>query len=126
MQIHEVVDDATLQVVLDAVDNDLLAGIHDLEIGVFILVSITVNRLVDPLVMTYAVTKILSGGFRVLTAVVGACGLDITDIGHYGVLIVAFALDKEDLYAVSGAYVGDPFATVLCGIGSVKNGDDAA
>lgn len=126
MQIHEVVDNATLKIVLNAVNDDLLADVHQLQVSVVVLVVVGIDGFVNLLVVADAVAKVLGCGLGILPAIVGACQLDVTDIGHDDLLIVAFALDKQHFDAVSGARVHDPFAAVLGRIGCVKDADNAA
>lgn len=125
MEVHEVVDNATLKVVLNAIDDDLLADIHDLEVGVFVLIAVGVDGLVDLFVVSDPVTEVLGSGLGILAAVVGTGGLDVADVGHYEVLVVALALDEEDLDAVGGEGIGDPFATLLGRVGRIEDADDA-
>lgn len=124
VQIHEIVDDATLKVILDAVDDDLLAHVHELEVGVFVLITIAVNGLVNLLVHLDAIAEVLRRILGILTAVVRASRLDITNVGHDEILVIALALDKDDLDAMTGASLQHPLATLLCRVGSIKDTDN--
>ena len=64
MKIHEVVNNSALQVILNTVDDDLLAHINQFHICqvLFILVDCLINLLI----VSYAVPKVQCGGFRVL------------------------------------------------------------
>lgn len=126
MQVHEIIDNSTLEVVLDAVDDDLFADIHELEVGVFVLIAVTIDGLVDLLVHLDTITKVLGGFFWILAAIVGAGGLDISDVGHDEILVVALALHEENLDTVAGAGVDDPFPALLGRVGGIQDADDAA
>lgn len=126
MQIHEVVDNAALEIILDAIDDDLLAHVHELEVCVFILVAVGIESLVNFLVHLDSFAEVLGCLFGILTLVVRACGLNVTDIGHDELLVVAFALHKEDLDSMSSAGLHHPLAAVLCGIGSIEDADNAS
>lgn len=69
VQVHEEVDHARLQVVLDLVDDDLLADVDELHVREVFLVF--VDRLVHFFVVEDAVAKVLHRGFRILAFVVG-------------------------------------------------------
>lgn len=114
MQVHEVVYNATLQIVLNAVDDDLLANVHDFEICIVALVAVTVDRLVDFLILADAPAKVVGSLLRVLVLVIGAASLDIEDIGHDDLFLVAEALYEEDFDAIGLTDLMDPFAAVLC------------
>ena len=126
MQVHEIVNDAALEVVLNSVDDDLLANVHDFEVRVLIFVSVLVNCLVNLLVITDAVEKVLGSSFRVLTPVVRAGRFDIANVCHDDVLIVTLALDKKYLDAMLNTDFVDPFPALLGRIGSVEYCDDAS
>lgn len=126
MQVHEVVDNATLKIILDAVDDDLLANIHQLQVGVAILIVVGVNSLVDLFIVLDSVAKVLGRILWILAAVVGACQLDVTNVGHDGLLIIAFAFNKENLNAMGRARVPDPFTTLLGRISRIQDANNAA
>lgn len=126
MQIHEVVDNTTLEIVLNAVDDDLLANVHQLQVGVAVLIAVGVNSLVDFFIVLDAIAKVLGRFFWILAAVVGACQLDVTNVGHDGLFIIAFAFDKQHLDAMGSARIPDPFASLLGGIGRIQDANDAA
>lgn len=126
MQVHEVVDDATLEIVLDTVDDDLLANIHQFQVGVVVLILVAINSLVDLFVVLDPIAKVLSRLFWILALVVGACQLDVTDVGHDGLFIIAFAFDKQNFDAMGSARIIDPFTAFLGGIGRIQNANNAA
>lgn len=126
VKVHQVVDDTALQIILDTVDDDLLAHVHELEVGVLALVAVVVQRLVDLLVIADAVPEVLGGLFRVLATVVRAGELDVADVGHDEVLVVAFALDKDDLDPFLCAGIENPLAAFFGRVGRVQYADDSA
>lgn len=126
MQIHEIVHNATLEIISDTADNDLLTHIHDLEVSQVRLFAISVNGAVHLFVVANAVTEIEGGSLRVLSTVVRAGSLDVSDIGHDKLFVVTLALDKENLDAVFVADLQDPFTAFQSRIGSIKNTNNAA
>lgn len=126
MQVHEVVYDATLQIVLNAVDDDLLPNVHNFEIGIVAFVAVAVNGLVYFFVLADSFAEIAGGILRILALVVGAASLDIENVCHNDIFLIAFTLDEEDPDAVGLADIVDPFAAVFCRVGGVKNANDAA
>ena len=101
MKVHEIVDNSTLEVVPDTADDDLLADVHDLEVGQVGLLAVGVNGAVNLFVVADAVAEVEGSSLGILAAIIGATSLDVADVGHDELLIVTLALDKEDLDAVS-------------------------
>ena len=77
MEIHEIIDDSALKVVLDLVDNDLLPNIYQFDVCKIFLILI--DSLVDLLVSPDPIAEILTCDFWVLSLVVWRCGLDFHD-----------------------------------------------
>ena len=120
MEVHEIVDDAALQVVFDLVDDDVFADVDEFDIGqVFFVVS---NGLVDLFVVADSVPEILSGHFRVLAFVVGRCGFDFEDVAHDQRFVVAFRFDIERLDVVGFTSFVHPPSPGFGGVGSVEDG----
>lgn len=90
------------------------------------LFTISVNGAVHLFVVANAVTEIEGGSLRILSAIVRAGSLDISDIGHDELFVVALALDKENLDTVFVADLQDPLAAFQSRIGSIKNTNNAA
>lgn len=86
MKVHQVIDHSALEVILNAVNDNLFADIHDLEISEIIFLF--VNSLVDFFIVLNTVTEILCGSFWIKTNIVGGRGLDFQDIAHDQVLII--------------------------------------
>jgi hypothetical protein len=126
VQVHQVVDNSALKVVLNSVDDDLLPHVHDLEVSIVVLILVPVDSLVHLLIISNAIAEILSGLFRILALIVRARCLNVADVGHDEILIVALTLDEQDLNAVARTSVHDPPAAFLGGVGSVQDADDAA
>lgn len=103
MKVHEVVDNPTLEIVPNTANDDLLADVHDLEVGQVGLLAIGVNGAIDLFVVADAVAEVEGSSLGILAAIVGATSLDVADVGHDELLIVTLALDKEDLDAVGVA-----------------------
>lgn len=125
MKIHEIVNNSTLQIILDPVDDNLLADIEHFEVCVLVLVAITINGRVNPLVHLDPISEVHGCCFWILTLVIGTGQLDVTDVCHDEFLIVTFALDEQDLNPVGSACIKDPFASVLCRIGGVEDANHA-
>lgn len=81
-----------MEVVLDLVDNHLLAHIDQLDVCEIAL--ILVDRLVDLLVVSDAVSEVRCSYFWVLSYVVWRRGLDFQNVAHNQILVVAFRFDK--------------------------------
>ena len=87
MEVHKIVDHPALQIVLDCIDDDLLAHVDQLDVCQILLVL--VDGLVDLFVIPNAVPKVLCGLFWILAFVVGRGSLDLEDVGHDQSLVVA-------------------------------------
>lgn len=111
MKIHEIVNDSTLQVVSYLVDHNLSAHIDQLHICEILLVF--VNGLIHLFIVADPISKIPGGNFGVLTLVVGRGGLDLQDVAHDDVFIVAFGLDVQGLDVVGFAALVNPPSAVL-------------
>lgn len=92
VQIHQVVDYTTLEIVLDAVDDDIGSDISQFDISQVLFFLI--NRLVDLFVLGNAVQEVLGGQLGILVLIVWASSFDVYDISHDERLIVADGLDK--------------------------------
>lgn len=68
MQVHQVVDDTRLKVVLETVDDDLSTNVNELAVGEVLFVL--VNGLVDGLVVANALAEVLSCDLGVLSDVI--------------------------------------------------------
>jgi len=124
MQVHEIVNNPTLQVVLNRIDDNLLAHIHNFQVCKIALILI--DCLVDLLVVANTLTEILCSRLGILAFVVGGGGLDFEDIAHDQLFVVAFALNEQCLDSVFVAALLDPTAAGLRTVRCVENGDDAA
>lgn len=112
MEVHEVVNNSTLKIVSNSTDDDLLANIHDLKVSQMRLLALSINSAVDFLVVANTVAEIKSGSLGVLAAVIWASGLNIANIGHDELLIIAFALNEKNLDAILVANFENPLATL--------------
>ena len=124
MEIHEVVDDSALQVVLYLVDDDLLAHIDQFHICqvLFILIDCLVHLFIIP----YPVAKVHCSCFWILAYIVGRCGLDLQDVCHDGLFGIALGFNIERLDAVGFTALTDPSSSSLCRICSVQYGDSSS
>lgn len=119
MEVHEVVDNSRLKVILYPVDDDLCANINDL--AVCHIGFVLVQCLIYALVHLDALPEILCGFLRVLTLVVWAGGLDFEDVAHDYILAVALALDEERLDAFSVTTLLNPTSPSFGAVCSVEN-----
>lgn len=126
VEVHQIVYNAALQVVLYAVDDDLAANVQDLEIGVVTLVAVSVNGLVDLLVVLDAVPEVERSLFGILSFVVGTRGLDVPDVCHDEVLVVALGLNEQNLDTLTCAGIGDPFAALFRRVCRIQDSNDTA
>lgn len=126
MEVHEVVDNTTLEVVANAVDDDLLPHVHNLEEGQILLVAVFVERLVHLFVVAYAIAEVESGRFGILALVIGTGGLDVANVHHDHVLVVTLGLNKDDLNVILRHDVEYPFAPFFCAVGGIEDTDDSA
>jgi hypothetical protein len=92
MEVHQIIHHSTLEIVLDLVDNNLLAHVDQLDVGE--VAFVLVNALIHLLIITDSVAKIGCGRFWVLTLIVGRRRLDFQYVGHDQLFVVALGLDK--------------------------------
>jgi len=126
VQVHEEVNNAALQVVLDTVDENLSTNVHDLEVGKIVLITILIDGLVDLFVMTNPLSEILRGFLRILANIIGAAGLNVADVGHDQFFVVALGFHKQDFNSLAANLVEHPFAALFCAVCSVEDAHDAA
>lgn len=124
MKVHQIVDNSTLKIIFDLADDDLFSNIHDLEISQVGLFSVGVDGLVDLFIIADACAEIEGSGFRVLATIIRAGGLNIADVGHDKLFIIAFALHKESLYSMGVASLENPFSSFRGGICGIKDTDN--
>ena len=120
MEIHEIVDDAALQVVFDLVDDHLATDIDQLDIGEMLLILI--DCLVNLLIFPDPVEEIATRVFRILPLVIRRRGFHLHDVCHYDIFIVTFGLDEQRLDAVRFAALCNPTTTGLGRIRSIQYG----
>lgn len=126
MKIHKIIDHATLEIVLDTIDDDLLSNIHHLEISILILIAVIIDCRVNIFVHLDAATEVDGCGLGILPTIIGASELDVTNIGHDEFFVVAFAFDEHCLDTMFGTSVEYPFSTLLGRICRIKDADDAS
>jgi hypothetical protein len=126
VKIHQIVDNATLKIVSNAANDDLLANIHDFQVGQVGLVAVGVNGAINLFVVADAITEVQSSRLGVLATVVWAGSLDIADVGHDEFFIVALALDEEHLDTFSIASLADPFPPLLGRVGGIEDTNNTA
>lgn len=122
MEVHEIVHDSTLKVVLQSVDDDLAANVDDL--AVCQIRFVLVERLIHPLIHSYPLSKVSRCLFWILTNIVWTRRLDFLDIAHNEIFILALALDKECLYTLGITSVLDPPSSRLRTVRGIKDGYD--
>lgn len=126
MEVHEVVDDSALEIIPDSANDDLLANIHDLQVSQMRLLALGVDGAVHLLIITNTVAEIKGGSLRVLAAIVWAGSLDIANVGHDELLIVALALNEKNLNSILIANLQNPLATLQSRVGSIEYTDNTA
>ena len=106
VQVHQVINHSTLEIVLYPVDNDLTSNVDDLAVCHVRLVLI--HRLVYLLIHRDTLSEILCRLLRVLPLIIRRRKLHVFDIGHNQLFVVALGLHKQRLDALSIAAVLDP------------------
>jgi len=88
VKIDEVVDEPAGEIVLDEVDDNLVADVDELDIRVtsFGLV----DGLVDLFIVRDSLSKVSCCFFGILAGIVGGRGLHFQDVAHNQLFIVAF------------------------------------
>ena len=123
MQVHQVVYHTALKVIANLIDDDLFSNIDQLDVreSLFVLV----DGLVDLLIVADAVTEVLGCYLGILILVVGRSCLDLQNIAHDDLLIIALGLNKHGMDVVGLALLVDPLAAGFGRIGSIQHGDDS-
>ena len=121
MEVHQIIDDSTLKVVLDLIDNNLTPYVNQLDVCKVLL--IVPNCLVNVLVCLDSTEKIFACNLRILSFVVWGRSLDLHDIRPDYILIVTFRLHIKRLDILGFALLGDPTATSLGGVGGIEYGN---
>lgn len=124
MKVHEVVNDATLQVVLNAVNDDLAANIDEFDVGHvrFLLV----DGLIDFLVVADPVTEVTRRFLRILTNVIWRGGFDLANVAHDEILVVTFRFHKHCRNPLLIATILDPATSGFGRVSRIQNGNGAA
>jgi hypothetical protein len=125
VQVHQVIYNAGLEVVVDLVDDDLSTNIHNLDICEVLLVALRIYGLIDLLVVADAIPKVEGRSLGIGALVVGRGGLDLEDVGHDERLVVAAGLDIQRVDALLGALVVDPASAHACRVRGVEDGNGA-
>ena len=118
MEIHEIVDNPTLEVVFDLVDDHLTTDIDKLDIREMLLILI--DCLVNLLIFPDPIEEVPTRVFRILPYVIRRRGFHFHDVCHYDIVIVAFGLDEQRLDAVRLAALCNPTTTGLGRICSIQ------
>lgn len=95
VEVHEIVYDPTLQVVLQSIDDDLASNVDNFAVRQIMLVFI--KCLVDSFVHSYPLSKVLGCLLRVLPSIVRARRLDFLDVTHDQIFVITFALNEKSL-----------------------------
>ena len=104
---------------MDPVDDDLASNIDDLAVCHVGLVL--VQCLVDLLVHCDSLSEVERRLFWVLPFVVGAGRLDLTNVGHDHILVLALALNEQRLDSLGIADVLNPATATLGAVCGVEN-----
>ena len=117
MKIHEIIHHPALQVIPDITNDHAVAHVHDLAVRELLL---AVDRLVHLLVVADAIAEVLRRQLRVLARVVRRGGLDLTDVGHDELLVVALGLDEQRVDVGPIADLLDPAPPLARRVGRVE------
>jgi len=104
---------------VNPVDDDLASNVDDLAVCHVGLVL--VQCLVDLLVHCDSLSEVERRLFWVLPFVVGAGRLDLANVGHDHILVLALALNEQGLDSLGIADVLDPAAATLGAVCGVEN-----
>ena len=121
MEVLNVVNKTTGEIVLNLIDNDLGPDINQSHISEMTL--IIANRLVRLLVVMDPVHKVPRRNFRVLALVIRGTGFDFADVVHNEFFVAADRLDEERLDSGGTARVVDPLTTRLGRVGRIEDGN---
>ena len=124
MKVHEVVNDATLQVVLDAIDDDLAANIDEFDVGHVRL--ILVDGLVDLLVVADPVAEVTGRFLRILTDVVWRGCFDFANVAHDEILVVTLRFHEHCRNLLIIATVLYPATSRFGRVGRIQDGNGTA
>ena len=119
MEILDVVNESAGKIVLDLIDDDGRANIDQLDVCVILFEFI--NGLVGHFVVANSSAEIKSSSLRVLPSVIGRCSLDLTDVVHNKILVVANRLDKQRFNASIVAGFINPLTASFGRIGGIED-----
>lgn len=119
MQVLNIVDQTTRQIILDLIDYDRRSNIDQLDISV--LLFIIIDRFIGLLIIANAFAEVQRRQLRVLPLIIRRISLDFKDIGHDEIFIVTNRFDKERFDIGITALLEDPLATLFGRVRSVQN-----
>jgi hypothetical protein len=124
MQVHQVIHHPTLQIILNAIDDNLFANVHDLQIRNITLVCI--DGLINLLIVPDSVSEISSRRLGIQTLIIRGCGLHLENVAHDEILVVAFRLYKQCFDSLSITTLLNPTSALFCRVCSIQNSDDSS
>lgn len=121
MQILNVVDEPAGEKVLDLIDDHSRANVDQLDVCVILFAVI--NRFVGSFVVADASAEVVSSSLGIETLVIRRCGLDLADVVHNEILVVAHGLDEQRFDARVTAGFMDPLTALSGGVGGIEDGN---
>lgn len=121
VKIDQVIDKTTGKIILDEIDDDLVAHVDELN------VSIALFGLVDGLIYFFIIRdplpEIPGRFFGILTFVIRRGCLYFQDVAHDQLLIVTFRFDEDGVDAGGGNAFMHPFTSISCRVGGIEDGN---
>lgn len=106
MKVHCEVNNPCLKVIRYLIDNNLGTNVNKFNVGRIGLR----NRLINFLVVPNTVPEVPCSHFRILADVIWRGGLYLKDVAHDQILIVALALNEEDVISLGLTALFDPLS----------------
>lgn len=122
MKVHREIDDPRLEVIGNLIDDHLGANIDKLDISQIRLF----NGLIHFLIVPNSLPEIPRRFFRVLTNIVRRGSLNLQDITHDKVFVIALALNEKNIIALSVTTFFNPLPPMLSRVSGIKDSNVTA
>ena len=119
MEILDIVNQATGQVVFNVINNHGGTDVDQLDVSEVVL--IVSKRLVDFFIIADTISEVLCSDLRVLSHIIWRRSLDLENIVHNKFLVIAFRLNKQGLDSVGKTVFVDPITAILGGVCGIQD-----